>query len=315
VGIDLQGLSRLFKITGPVTLPTFGEINADNLVRTLAGSYGNFDSIEQRHQLNKELVPAFRQQFFEGGKMQEKVKTLVASAKGRHFFVYFRNDRYERRFARVGLSGDLSTTPYDYVGVFSQNLRGSKTDYWQHREVASTVHLKSDGSADVRLHITVTNTAPPYTLPEPDPHIGYTTHYLTTRIGVFMPRRPTYQSMEVDGRPFAAKVHLPKVAHVRNRRYVEGQLGLDYGQSGTIDVRYRVQQAAEVVDARSMIYTLTAEPQDLVTPQVLHVNVTWPDGYRPTDALPTGWKATANGATYSGSVADQTTWQIPLVKG
>jgi hypothetical protein len=120
--------------------------------------------------------------------------------------------------------------------------------------------------------------------------------------------------MDVDGRPFAAKVHLPKVAHVRNRRYVEGQLGLDYGQSGTMDVRYRVQQAAEVVDASSMIYTLTADPQDLVTPELLHVNVIWPDGYRPTDALPTGWKATANGATYSGSVADQTTWQIPLLK-
>jgi hypothetical protein len=315
VGIDLEGLARLFKITGPVDLPAFGTIDASNLVRTLAGSYGNFDSIEQRHQLNSELVPAFRQQFFEGGKMQEKVKTLVSSAKGRHFFVYFRNDRYERRFARVGLSGDLSRTPYDYVGVFSQNLNGSKADYWQHREVSSTVHLAADGSADVRLHITVTNTAPPYTLPVPDPHTGYTTHFLTTRVGVFMPRRPTYRSMEVDGRPFSATVHLPKVAHLTNRKYVEGQLALDYGQSGTIDVRYRMQQAAEVVDARSMIYTLTAEPQPLVIPEVMHVKVIWPDGFRPTGALPTGWKATANGATYAGSVPDQTTWQIPLLKG
>jgi Protein of unknown function (DUF4012) len=314
VGIDLQGLAQLFRITGPVDLPTFGRITADNLVSTLAGSYGNFDSIEQRHQLNQELVPAFRQQFFEGGKMQEKVKSLVTSAKARHFFLYFRNDRYQRRFARVGLSGDLSASPYDYVGVFSQNVNGSKTDYWQHREVTSTVQLKADGSADVRLHVKVTNGAPPYTLPVPDPRTGYTTRYLTTRVGIFMPHRPAYRSMEVDGRPSAAKVHLPTVAHLRNRKYVEGQLDLDYGQSGTIDVAYGVPQAAEVIDSRSMIYTLTADPQDLVTPEVLHVTVTWPDGFKPTGTLPQGWTATATGATYAGSVIDQTTWRIPIAK-
>ena len=37
------------------------------------------------------------------------------------------------------------------------DLNGSKTDYWQHRTVDSTVHLGADGTANVHLHITIGN--------------------------------------------------------------------------------------------------------------------------------------------------------------
>ncbi len=314
VGIDLQGLANLFKITGPIEMPPVGQVTADNLVKVLGGSYGDFSSTEQRHQLNAALVPAFRQQLFEGGKMQAKVKSLVASAKGRHFFTYFRNPAFQNRFGRVGLSGDLSPTPYDYVGVFSQNLNGSKVDYWQHREVSSTVHLRPDGSEQVHLHVAVTNDAPPYTLPAPDPGTGYSTRYLGTLIGVFMPRHSTLGDVRINGKPTDVKVHVPKVATVRNRKYVQGQMMLNYQQTKTMDVTYRATQGAQVLDSNHMVYTLAADPQDLVTPQVLHVRVTWPDGYRATDPLPSGWTATATGATYTGALSEQTTWQIPLAK-
>ncbi|HEY3528331.1 MAG TPA: DUF4012 domain-containing protein [Nocardioides sp.] len=315
IGIDLQGLASLFRITGPIDLPSFGQITADNLVQTLGGSYGNFDSVEQRHRLNDELVPAFRQKLFEGGKMSEKVKSLAASAKGRHFVTYFRGPLIRHRFARVGLSGDLSPTFYDYIGVFSQNLNGSKTDYWQHRTVDSTVHLKDDGSARVHLHITVRNEAPPYTLPVPDPKAGYTTRYLLTRIGVFMPRNATFGDAEVNGKTYGAKLHLPTVTGVRNRKYVEGTMMLNSGQSSTMDVTYAVKNAAEVVSPSSLIYHLDVDPQDLVVPENLRVHVVWPTGFHAGGDLPDGWKATATGATYTGVVADKASWAIPLAKG
>jgi len=315
IGIDLQGLAALFEITGPIDLPSFGEISADNLVQTLGGSYGNFDSVAQRHQLNAELVPAFRQQFFEGGKMSEKVRSLAESAKGRHFITYFRNPRVRHRFASVGLSGDLSRTPYDYIGVFSQNLNGSKTDYWQHRSVASTVRLRADGSARVHLHIAVKNDAPAYTGPAPDPKVGYDTRWLATRIGVFMPRNAGFRDAQVDGRPDGGKLHLPKVAGVLNRKYVEGTMALDSGQSGVMDVDYRVARAAEVTSGSTMTYHLDIDPQDLVVPETLQVTVRWPAGYRPAGALPSGWKATSGGATYSGEVRDRGSWEIPLTRG
>lgn len=314
VGIDLQALANLFKITGPIDMPPVGQVTSDNLVKVLAGSYGEFSSTEERHQLNAALVPAFRQQFFEGGKMQEKVKSLVASAQGRHFFTYFRDVAFQHRFARVGLSGDLSPTPYDFVGVFSQNLNGSKTDYWQHRELASKVHLRPDGSADVHLHVAVTNGAPAYTLSTPDPKTGYSTRYLGTQIGVFMPRHSSLGAVRINGRPVDVKVHVPRVATVRNRNYVQGQMMLNYQQTNTMDVTYHAKQVAQVLDSSHMVYSLTADPQGLVTPEVLHVTVTWPEGYHPTDALPDGWKATATGATYTGTLTEVDTWQIPLAK-
>jgi hypothetical protein len=315
IGIDLQGLASLFRITGPIDLPSFGQITADNLVQTLGGSYGNFDSIAQRHRLNQELVPAFRQQFFAGGRMSDKVRSLAQSAKGRHFVTYFRDPRIRHRFANVGLSGDLSRTRNDYIGVFSQNLNGSKTDYWQHRTVDSTVRLKADGSAQVRLHISVTNGAPPYNLPVPDPKTGYTTRYLGTQIGVFLPRHATLGPISLDGKPYHPTLHLPTVADVRNRKYIEGQMMLDAGQTQSMDVAYRAATAAEVASPTSMTYRLDVDPQDLVYPENLHVTVVWPFGFHAAAALPTGWKATATGATYTGTAAEREVWEFPLVKG
>lgn len=315
IGIDLQGLANLFSITGPVDVPIAGQVDASNLVQVLAGSYDRFPSIDARRQVNAALVPLFRQKFLEGGHMSAKISSLVKSAEGRHFFAYFRSNAVENRFARVGLSGDLSSTPYDYVGVFSQNLNGSKVDYWQHRTVTSTVHLRADGSAQVHLHVAVTNASTPYSGAQPDPGTGYFTRVLGTRIGVFMPRHAGYQSAELDGRPLHATLHRPKVAGVLNRKYVEGTMSLQRGQTGTMDVDYRATQAAQVVSSHAMVYRLAVDPQDLVVPETLHVDVTWPPGFTPSDPLPSGWSATATGATYSGTVATTQSWEFPLTRG
>ncbi len=315
IGIDLQGLADLFSITGPVDVPLAGKVGAGNLVQVLAGSYDRFPSVEARHELNLSLVPLFREKFLQGGHLSAKVSALRKAAEGRHFFTYFRSARVQRRFARLGLSGNLSATPYDYVGVFSQNLNGSKVDYWQRRAVTSTVQLKANGSAQVHLHVAVRNASPPYEQAEPDPGIGYFTRLLGTRIGVFLPRHADYESAELDGKPVSPTVHRPKVAGVRNRKYVEGTLSLQRGQTGSMDVDYQVPRAADVESSTSMVYRLAVDPQDLVTPETLHVQVTWPSGFHATGALPRGWTATANGATYNGSVAIAGSWEIPLSKG
>ena len=313
VAIDLQGLARIFSITGPINLPSFGQISADNLIQTLGGNYGT-TSIAERHRMNKELVPAFRQKFFEGGNMSDKVTSLAHSAAGRHFITYFRNPHLERRFTKLGLSGDLSTTKHDYIGVFSQNLNGSKTDFWQHRQVTSTVHLLPSGKGEIHLHVSVTNASPPYAGSVPDPRFGYTTRYLGTRIGVFLPRHAAVKATRLNGKPWHPTVHLPDVVGVRNRKYVEGQMLLNAGQTQTLDVSYSADQAAQV-SGSTMTYYLDIDPQDLVTPETVHVTVFWPKGYHLAGALPSGWKPTSTGATYSGSASTITSWAIPLTRG
>ena len=102
IGIDLQGLANLFALTGPVDVPLAGRVDADNLVHVLAGSYDRFPSVAARHEVNAALVPLFRDRFLQGGQMSAKIKTLVTSAQGRHFFTYFRSPAVERRFAPGG---------------------------------------------------------------------------------------------------------------------------------------------------------------------------------------------------------------------
>lgn len=315
IAIDLQGLANLFKITGPVDMPPVGQIDAGNLVKILGGSYAAFNSTEQRHQLNAELVPAFRQQFFEGGKMQEKVKSLDKSAEGRHFVLYFRDPAVQHSFRRAGLTGDLSTTPYDYIGVFSQNVNGSKNDFFQHRDVTSTVRLRADGSAQVHLGVEIRNEAPAYRLSPPDPRVGYDTAYLGTQVALFFPRRSVIGPTVVDGKPTDLTVHVPDVARVKNRKFVQAQFLLARGGTGTLDASYQLPSAADVVDSHSMVYHLDVDPQDLINAQVLHVTVIWPDGYHASGSLPAGWKATRDGARFDGPVSTRTAWEIPLVRG
>jgi hypothetical protein len=313
IGLDLQALADVFRVTGPVDLPHFGTVTADNLVHTLAGSYGDFASIEVRHQLNKELIPAFRQKFFEGGRMADKLTALVDSADGRHFFTYFRQGNIQRPFVRLGLSGDLAHTGNDYIGVFTQNLNGSKVDYWQRRSVASTVRLHADGSAAVHLRVDVTNGAPAYTLSTPDPQVGYDTRYLNTLIGVFLPRFAQLGTVSADGTPFTPAIRHPNTPHVLNRRYFQHPFLLGSGESGRLDADYTVPKAAVQDSDTAMTYVLDVDPQDLVYPEALKVTVTFPNGWTST-SLPHGWQATSTGARWAGHVPTKMHVEIPLEK-
>jgi hypothetical protein len=316
IGIDLQSLADVFRVTGPVDLPHFGTITGDNLVHTLAGSYGDFASIAARHQLNAELVPAFRQKFFEGGQMTAKLTALVDSADGRHFFTYFRDHDIQRRFAEVGLSGDLARTSHDYLGVFTQNLNGSKVDYWQHRALASTVQLEADGSAHVHLEVHVTNEAPAYTGSTPDSESGYDTRYLNTLIGVFLPRQATLGTITADGKTITPRVRRPKVAGVLNRKFFAYQSLLDSGDSTSLGADYTVPSAAVKNADGTMTYYLDVDPQDTVVPEKLSVVVTWPTGWTPSGALPPGWEATGEtGARFDTSVTKKLSFEIPLTHG
>jgi hypothetical protein len=314
IGIDLQGLAQIFKITGPVDLPRFGTITADNLVQELAGSYDKYSSFQVRHQLNAALVPAFRQKFFEGGQMSDKVKSLVHSAAARHFFTYFRNPAAQRGFAALGLSGDLSPTVHDYLGAFTQNVNGSKTDFWQHKQITSHVVLDADGSAEVRLQVTVTNGAPPYVGTVPDPKSGYATRWLGAFLGIFLPNQADLGRVTVDGVTQHPVLHHPSAADVHNRQFFQTSMMLDAGQSSTTTATYTVPRAAEVTGDGTMTYRLDIDPQPTVVPETVEVDVTWPAGWSSTGTLPAGWKATANGAAYDGPVTDVVSFGFPLTR-
>ncbi len=178
IAVDLQALAELFRITGPMQVKGYGQLNADNLGPPLAGNYDSFQDPLERRRLNNALVPAFQQKFVGGGDLVQKGRSLLQGAQGRHVALYFRDHLSQHAFAGAGFAGNLSTTRHDYLGVFSQNLNGSKSDYWQSRHVDTHLTLQPDGSADEILNVVVENPAPPYVQSVPDPRTGYSTRWL-----------------------------------------------------------------------------------------------------------------------------------------
>jgi Protein of unknown function (DUF4012) len=317
IAIDLQALANLFSVTGPVDLGLKGvpPISSTNLVKILAGSYDRFGTY-QRHVLNAKLISAFQQKFFASGDVSKAAQSLLDSAPGRHFATYFRDRKVQHQFSTLGLTGDLASTPNDYLGLFTQNTNGSKTDYWQRRHVVSNVHLNPDGSADVHLKVAVHNGAPVYNGRVPDPKMGYYTRYLGTALGVFLPTGAKVEKTTVNRHPFTPNVITPTVKGVYNRTYFERQMLIDAKGTRVVRVSYHVPHAAAMTSDGGLMYRLDVDPQDTVIPETMQVNVTWPTGYGPL-TLPSGWSSvSAQKATYTNpAVNEALTFEIPLSKG
>ncbi len=282
IAIDVMALRDLVAITGPLEVPFYGEVGADNFVQTLIGSYDTLTDYRGRHRINQALVPIFRDRFFATGQFVEKVQALEAAADGRHFAVYLRDPAAQAAFSGLGLTGELSDTDHDYLGVFTQNAVPSKTDYWQSRTVTSDVRLAADGSAEVDVATQIHNDSSPYPFRGPDPREGYSTRFATLSVAHFLPRGARNVVARVDDRFFE-----PTVGDFYGRPFVRRTVAFKPQATHVFAVAYDVPRAAVVSDDE-LTYRLDVDPQGLVRPSAINVTVHLPAGYEVTE-LPEGW--------------------------
>ncbi|QBX55894.1 DUF4012 domain-containing protein [Nocardioides seonyuensis] len=287
IAIDTIALSRLIDLTGPIELPPLGRLTGDTLVEALGRSYDRFPDKQVRKGFNRRLVPIFRERLLSSGSWVEKGEVLADAADGRHFAVYLRNAEAQGVIHDLGLSGALSDTDRDYLGVFTQNAVPSKADYWQDRAVHSEVELAEDGSARVRLRVEIHNDSPPYAQPGVDPRSGYWTRWNTLSVMTMLPKGASIVSRSVDGEP---------VRRAQNdffgRTYQRQKIVFEPQQTRTLEVVYDVPAAAEVGADGSLAYGLDLDPQGMVRPQAVRVDVTFPRGFEVGD-LPDGWRSRA----------------------
>ena len=295
IAVDVVALADLLRVTGPVDVPVYGRIDSANFTQKMVGDYDAFPDNEARHELNLALVPLFADQLLGPGQGLEKVESLRDSARGRHFAMWMRDPEVQSAVAEVGLSGELSETDHDYIGVFNQNTNRSKSDYWQRRTVTSDVRIREDGSAAVKLTISVFNDSPPYANElYGDPRGGAArTRWNGMRLGVFLP-----EGVEVDRAVVAGREVGTKVFDYYGRPYKLLGLTLPPRTTREAVLEYVVPAAAVARDDGTLTYRLDATPQGMVVPQALKVSVQWPEGYDVTD-LPEGWARSGPGrATY-----------------
>lgn len=282
IAIDVMALRDLVAITGPLDVPFYGEVSAANFVQTLIGSYDAIPDYRVRHQINQALVPVFRDRFFRTGQFVEKLQALASAADGRHFAVYLRDPDAQAAFSELGLTGELSDTDHDYLGVFTQNAVPSKTDYWQSRTVTSDVQLAADGSARVTATTQIHNDSTPYPFRGRDPREGYSTRFANLSVAQFLPRGAGNVVARVDDDFFT-----PHIGDFYGRPFLRRTVAFTPQATHQFAVAYDVPHAA-VVTGDDLSYRLDVDPQGLVRPSAINVTVHLPEGYEVAD-LPEGW--------------------------
>ena len=297
--VDVVALSRLAQLTGPMDVPGYGTVDGDNLVETLVGSYDRFTDVSERKAANRALVPLFVDRLLQTGELPDKIEILVEAARGRHFAAYFRDQGPQEALAGMAVTGDLSSTGNDYLGVFTQNVVPSKTDYWQSRQVRTDVRLRPDGSARVALEVEIHNDSAPYAGVEPDLRQGYSTRYATLSVGNFLPRGAEVDAVTVDGAPIEFVV-----GDYFGRPYVRHTIDFEPQQRRVMRLEYDVPAAA-VRDGDELTYRLDLDPQGLVRPQSVSATVQFPAGFE-IDSLPEGWRASGpRSATWAVDALDE----------
>lgn len=290
VAVDVVALSEMLRITGPVEAPIYGSLDASTFTQKLIGDYDAYPDNEARKELNRAIVPVFAERLLAPGDGLAKIESLRDSARARHFALWMRDPDLQSAVAEVGLAGELSDTQHDYLAVFNQNTNRSKADYWQKRAVRSEVVLAEDGSAKVRLTISVHNDSPPYVQPFADPRRGtFVTKWNGMTLGVFLPEGARVRSATAGGTPQGTRVF-----DYYGRPYKLLRLVLPPGETREAVLEYDVPAAAVAPGDGTLTYHLDATPQGMVVPQSLAVDVRFPDGYDVAD-LPEGWTRTGPG--------------------
>ncbi|QBR93406.1 DUF4012 domain-containing protein [Nocardioides euryhalodurans] len=308
IALDVVALSKLLGVVGGIEVPGYGEVTQSNLVETLIGSYDQYyPDPNAQDSLNDPLIPAFKDAMFSGGDYLTKARALGAAADGRHFAMYFRDEAVQEGITTLGLDGDLADVEGDYVGVFTQNINGSKVDYFQRRRLSLDVTLGKEGAATNQLDVVVDNATPPYALPVPDPRFGYFTRYAVINVAAFLPAGISMDQATLRGESWE-----PRVRSHYQHSYAVARMELDPATYGEASMDYTVPDAATVDEAGNLVYRLAIDPQGTVDPQTVEVRVHIPRGYRAT-TLPEGWSARGRTLSFTTGALEATqTWEIPI---
>jgi hypothetical protein len=148
ISIDYYTVAAMLSLTGPITLPGIGTLNADNFVSRIV-------SLDVAASANHKTVLAAV-----AGPLMERVTALHSDqwpaligvlntlASQRHLQAYFSDVTVETEIDRVGWSGTLRPTgAADFIMEVEANYWGNKTNYFLTRrfsvvltKAASTVH-------------------------------------------------------------------------------------------------------------------------------------------------------------------------------
>jgi hypothetical protein len=289
IAIDTLAMRALLQATGPVTVAGYGRLTAANCVkRTTHDPYIRWPDRTVRRRFNDALLDALLTRLLSGRDLVTTGKVLGAAGGRRQMQVYLADPGLTRALAENGMDGTLSPPGTDYLGVYTLNSNRSRMDYFQRRRIHHLVQLRSDRSAEVTRTVTVVNAVPPSEPIQDGAQDGYTSGRATAVLANYLPPGAKVKEATLDGRPVRG-------SEVREagRSMVRVDVDLAPGQSAEFAIRYLTPKGAATKDG--FLYRFTADPQALVRPPDLRVDVVAPPGR--LIVPPAGWTVDGPQAT------------------
>jgi hypothetical protein len=274
IALDPLAMRALLGATGPVTVPGYGRLTANNCVQlTTHDAYMRWPSREQRRRYNEALLNALIKRLLSGRDLVATGKVLGAAGAQRQMQIYAADPALQRVLANNRLYGGLSQAGHDYLGVYTLNTNHSRMDYFQRRSIHHLVQLRPDGSAEVTRTITIKNDVPPSEPIRDGVDTGYTSGRAAAVIANYLPPGATLEETTRDRRPVR-----PSVVSEDGRPLVRVDVDLTPGQSTDLTVRYSTGKA--VSTDGGFRYRLTADPQVLIRAPGLRIDVVAPPGMK-----------------------------------
>lgn len=224
VAVDPVALARVLEVVGPVPLGDGTSVTPGNAVDLLLrGFYERFPTAEASAAKNTFLAGTARAVFARLDRGQVDARRLAErlgrSAGDGHLQLWLVDARQQALLERTALAGTLDAPQSAFLSVVTQNVAGTKLDYYLRRRVSyvarATGEAVSVGGApvpveratvEVALHNTAPATGlPPYVTLRPDTLPGERVPRGQNRlwVSIYLPGGTQLRSATLDGRAIA----------------------------------------------------------------------------------------------------------------
>jgi hypothetical protein len=293
--LDPLAMRMLLEATGPVAVQGYGRIDAAGAVAKLTRDADlRWPDQDERRRYHQAVLATLVARFLSGNDLVATGRVLGAAGAGRNVQIYAADPGLERMLAGHRLDGALADPgDGDYLAVQTTNGNRSGVDLFQRRSIRQVVQLARDGSAQVTRIVKVVNDVP----------AGEASGRSAGTLATILPPGAALASATLDGRPVR-----PELASEQGRPVVRVGIDLGPGRAATLAVGYRTPPAGG--DGDGLRYRLTADPQPLLDPPVLRVEVTAPPGMAP--APTDGWTVEDGASVLSRRLITTTTATLDL---
>ncbi len=146
-----QILEDFLRIIGPINHEKYNTVvTAENFVEiTQSKVEKEYDKeLNRPKQFLADLAPLILEKVFSASpeKWIQIMEVFAKNLEERNIMIYFFDSEQQKLIADLGWSGEMLSTPKDYLSVVNTNISGMKTDKMIDQKIDHAVEIKEDGS-------------------------------------------------------------------------------------------------------------------------------------------------------------------------